>query len=44
LDPAGLLPERQYAKDEIQAYLDHDRQKCRAAIEVLTDEKARERY
>ncbi len=43
LDPAGLLPERPYSKDELQAYLDHGRQKCRATIEALTDEKARQR-
>ncbi len=43
LDPAGLLPERPYTKDELQAYLDHGRKKCRAIIEALTEETARER-
>lgn len=43
LDPAGLLPERVYTKDELQNYLTHGREKCRAVIEALTDEKARER-
>ena len=43
LDPTGLLPERPYAKDELQTYLEHGRQKCRATIEALTDEKARQR-
>ena len=43
LDPAGLLPERPYAKHELQAYLEHGRQKCRATIEALTDEQARQR-
>src|SRR5574341_286686 len=43
LDPAGLLPERRYSKDELRAYLDHGREKCRATIEALTDEKARQR-
>lgn len=43
LDPAGLLPERPYTKDELQTYLDHGRTKCRATIEALTDEKARQR-
>jgi uncharacterized damage-inducible protein DinB len=38
LDPAGLLPERPYTKDELQRYLNHGRQKCRASIEALTDE------
>src|SRR3954471_23807475 len=30
LDPAGLLPDRIYTKGELQIYLDHCRQKCRA--------------
>jgi hypothetical protein len=42
LDPAGLLPERQYSKGELHAYLKHCRQKCRATIETLTDKKARQ--
>lgn len=42
MDPAGLLPERVYSKDELQTYLEHGRQKCRATIEALTDEKARQ--
>jgi uncharacterized damage-inducible protein DinB len=40
LDPAGLMPERPYTKDELRAYLVHGREKCRAMIEALTDEKA----
>ena len=32
LDPAGLLPERQYTKDQLQSYLEHGRQKCRATL------------
>lgn len=43
LDPAGLLPERPYTKHELQRYLEHCRNKCRATIEGLTDEKARRR-
>jgi hypothetical protein len=43
LDPAGLLPERPYTKNELQSYLDHGRKECRATIEALTDERARER-
>ena len=43
LDPAGLLPERQYTKDELRTYLAHGRAKCRATIEALTDEQARRR-
>jgi hypothetical protein len=41
LDPAGLVPERRYTVDELLAYLDHGRWKCRAAIEGLTEENAR---
>lgn len=41
-DPAGLLPERVYTKDELQSYLAHGRRKCRATIEALTDERGRE--
>lgn len=41
LDPAGVLPERPYTKEELHAYLVHGREKCRATIEDLTDEKAR---
>jgi len=40
LDPAGLLPERRYTKDELLAYLDHDRKKCQATIEALTVDAA----
>ena len=40
LDPAGLLPERVYTRDELQTYLEHNRGKCRATIEALTDEQA----
>jgi hypothetical protein len=43
LDPAGLLPERVYTKDELQIYLEHGRNKCRARIEALTDEMATQR-
>ena len=43
LDPAGVLPERPYTKDELQAYLEHGRRKCRAAIEGLTEQRARQR-
>jgi len=43
LDPAGLLPERPYTKDELLTYLAHGREKCRAVMEALTDETARER-
>jgi hypothetical protein len=39
-DPAGLLPERPYAKNELLEYLSHCRSKCRATIEALTAERA----
>jgi hypothetical protein len=42
LDPAGVLPERPYTRDELQSYLDHCHQKCRATLEALSDEKARQ--
>jgi hypothetical protein len=41
LDPAGLLPERVYSKDELLTYLGYGRKKCRTTIAALTDEKAR---
>ena len=44
LDPAGILPERPYTKDEMQSYLRHCRERCRATIKALTDEKARRRH
>ncbi|MBC7909815.1 MAG: DinB family protein [Pyrinomonadaceae bacterium] len=43
MDPAGILPERVYTKDELQNYLEHGRRKCRATIEALTDEKCQQR-
>lgn len=42
LDPAGILPDRVYTKGELHAYLEHGRKKCRARIEGLTDENARQ--
>jgi hypothetical protein len=42
LDPAGLLPDRVYTRDELRTYLEHGRRKCRATIGALTDERARE--
>jgi uncharacterized damage-inducible protein DinB len=43
MDPAGLLPERVYTKQEMQTYLKHGREKCRATIEAMTEEKAQQR-
>ncbi|MDB4878468.1 MAG: hypothetical protein JWM41_4914 [Gemmatimonadetes bacterium] len=41
LDAASELPERVYTKDELFAYLEHGRNKSRAAVEALTDESTR---
>ena len=38
MDPAGLLPNRVYSKEELLIYLEYGRQKCRAAIRSLTAE------
>lgn len=43
LDPAGVLPERVYSREELRNYLAHCRQKCRETIAALTDEGARRR-
>jgi hypothetical protein len=43
MNPAGILPERVYAKAELQTYLDHCRTKCRQTMETLTEEEARRR-
>jgi hypothetical protein len=40
LDPAGLLPDRPYSRDELQAYLNYGRCKCQATIDALTDDSA----
>ena len=37
----GKLPEKPYTKDDVLTYLKQCRQKCKATIEALTDEKAR---
>ena len=42
LDPAGVRPERLYAKAELRAYLDHCRTKCRSTLAALTDAAAAE--
>lgn len=40
LDPRGLLPEKSFNKDELQAYWAYCRQKCRDILQHLTDEQA----
>jgi hypothetical protein len=42
LDPAGILPERVYTKDELRSYLLHCRRTCQNIVESLTDERAQE--
>ena len=44
LDPAGVLPPRVYTRNELQAYLNHGRKKCRTTIQALTDEGAGRRH
>ncbi len=39
LDPAGVMPDRVYTKDELLAYLEHGRKKCRAKIDTMTEEQ-----
>lgn len=43
LDPARLLPERPYTKEELQSYLDHCRHKGQTTFAALTDEQAGQR-
>ena len=42
LDPAGVLPDRVYTKEEMLRYLAHGRSKCKAVVGALTSERARE--
>ena len=44
LDPSGKLPPRAYTKDELLIYLAYGRDKCRAAIQKMTDARAETRY
>jgi phytoene dehydrogenase-like protein len=41
MDPAGLLPDRPYTKEELLKYLEYSRAKARTAIQNLTEEQAR---
>ncbi|HEY0171576.1 MAG TPA: DinB family protein, partial [Pyrinomonadaceae bacterium] len=41
LDPAGVMPGRVYAKEELLDYLRRCREKCRATVRGLTAERAR---
>ena len=42
LDPAGVYPDRTYTKDELLAYLEYGRERCRAALARLDDANAGE--
>jgi uncharacterized damage-inducible protein DinB len=42
LDPAGVMPPEVYSKDQMRAYLHHGREKCRAVLRELTEERAAE--
>ena len=42
MDRPWLLPKPSYTKDELSAYLEHGREKCRTTIVTLTQEKARQ--
>ena len=42
LDPAGLMPDRCYTRDELQTYIEHCRQKCFETLVNMTDQKARQ--
>jgi hypothetical protein len=42
LDPAGVVPERHYTKEELRGYLAYARQKCRTTFETMTEEQARQ--
>jgi hypothetical protein len=39
-DPSGALPGRTYTKDELRAYLEHGRRKCRERIASLSERDA----
>lgn len=40
LDPAGVLPDCVYARQELLGYLTHSREKCHTVFVNLTDEQA----
>jgi hypothetical protein len=42
LDPAGIVPERPYGRDELLAYLEHACNKCLSMIESLSEERMRQ--
>ena len=44
MDPAGVIPDPPYTKEQLLSYLDHDRKKCRETIFNMTDELAEKPY
>jgi hypothetical protein len=44
MDPAGILPERTYTKDELLDYLKHCREKCRNSILSMSDEAINKKF
>lgn len=44
LDPAGVLPPRIYAREELLSYLQHCREQCRQTIYGLNETRAGERF
>jgi len=40
-DPSGRLPDRVYTQEELRAFLEHGRRRCRETIAALTEERAR---
>jgi hypothetical protein len=40
LDPAGVMPDRVYTREELAGYLQHGRAKCRSRLASLTPEEA----
>lgn len=44
LDPAGVMPERVYTKEELLTYLKFGKQKCHDVIMALTAERASKRF
>ncbi len=44
IDPAGVMPERPYSKDELLTYLVHGKKKSKEFIDSMTEEKSQEQF
>lgn len=44
MDPAGVIPDPPYGKEQLLAYLEHGRNKCKEIIFNMTDELAEKPY